>query len=84
MVEDHLMVGAATIFWALIETQPTVARAFGNQAMTLWQENRALRDRCNINLSNWDTPCAHAMLLLVQVRCLPAPPLPMYLVACFD
>ena len=69
MTDDHLMFGAASLFWAHVATGGGAAAALPHfsQAMTLYQGSRALRDRCGLRLANWDTPCAHAMLLLVQV-----------------
>ena len=73
MADDHLMLASAALFWAhvAIGSRETTARPHFDMAMSWWQGSKALRDRCGLRLSNWDTPCAHAMLLLVQVCCRP-------------
>jgi hypothetical protein len=66
MYQDHMFLGAAMLFWVHTGVDNAVAAVYFQQAMSQYQASKALRDRCGIPLVNWDTPCAHAMLLLVQ------------------
>lgn len=61
-----MMLAAAFLFHAHVPTDPPTARLYFDHAMRLYAGSKALRDRCGVLFSNWDTPCPHAMLLLVQ------------------
>jgi hypothetical protein len=66
MYEDHMMLGAAMLFWALVETDQQAADSFFLDAVTYYRDSSELQERCGLPLASWDAPCPHAMLLLVQ------------------
>ena len=61
-----MMLAAAMLFHAHVPDNAVAARKYFEHAMRLYAGSQQLRDRCGILFSNWDTPCPHAMLLLVQ------------------
>jgi hypothetical protein len=66
MYEEHLMLGAAMLFWATVETDPLAAKEYFTDAVTYYRSSPELQERCKVPLANWESPCPHAMLLLVQ------------------
>jgi hypothetical protein len=64
--EDNIFLAHATLFWATVGADDSAAAAHFDAAMKLYVASQDLRKRCGVPLSNWDAPCMHAMLLLVQ------------------
>ena len=64
-----MFLGSAVLAYAHVaKGQTAAARPHFERAMALYRSSKELRDRCGVPLANWDTPCAHGMLAMVQVR----------------
>ena len=67
MLADHVFYAEASIFLASVATGDAFAAdEYFDAAMESYSTNTALQNRCMVTLSNWDAPCALAMLMLVQ------------------
>lgn len=67
MLADHVLYAEASIFLASVATGDSAAAdEYFDAAMTSYSTNTDLQNRCSVTLSNWDAPCALAMLMIVQ------------------
>lgn len=67
MLADHVFYAEASIFLASVATGDSAAAdVYFDAAMTSYITNTDLQYRCSVTLSNWDAPCALAMLMMVQ------------------